>query len=119
MVLRPHGSFLSPQQGSKQLSESGGVGPWMATLPSFLGNPETLFQSGQRNMSASNVQTRVSRAGSEPEEFVAGMCESDHLGCRMLMGQGEAHTGPREEEAMPQTVSTVPLPSKVFHCPLT
>lgn len=35
------------------------------------------------------------------------------------MGQGEAHTGPREEEAMPQTVSTVPLPSKVFHCPLT
>lgn len=91
----------------------------MATLPPSLGNPETLFQSGQRNTSASTVQTRVSRAGSEPEEVAAGMCESDHLGCRTLMGQEEAHTGPREEEEMPQTVSTAPLPSKAFHCPLT
>lgn len=60
----------------------------MPTLPPFVSSPETLLKPGQMNVSASTVQTRLSRAGSEPGEFAAGMCESDHLGCRMLMGQG-------------------------------
>lgn len=46
-------------------------------------SPETLFQSGQLDMSASTVQNRVCRVRSEPKDSVAGMCESDHLGCRM------------------------------------
>lgn len=92
----------------------------MPTLPPFVGSPETLLKPGQMNVSASTVQTRLSRAGSEPGEFAAGMCESDHLGCRMLMGQGEAHRGPREEEEeMSQTVLTAPPPSTAFHYLLT
>lgn len=101
------------------MSESGGVGrgcqlclPLWAVL--------SLLKPGQMNVSTSTVQTRLSRAGSEPGEFAAGMCESDHLGCRMLMGRGEAHRGPREEEEeMSQTVLTAPPPSTAFHYLLT
>lgn len=91
----------------------------MPTLPSPVGSPETLLKPGQMNVSASTVQTRLSIAGSEPGEFAAGMCESDHLGCRMLMGREEVHRGPREEEeGMPQT-SDRPPPSTAFHYLLT
>lgn len=73
-------------------------------------SPETLFQSGQLDMSASTVQNRVRRVQSEPKDSIAGMCESDYLGCRMYEVRRDVSRGLREEKGMPQTVLTAAPP---------
>lgn len=87
----------TPRQGSQQQSESGGVAR-DANSSSPPDSPETLFQSGQLDMSASTVQNRVRRVQSEPQDSTAGMCESDYLGCRMYEVRGDVSRGLREEK---------------------
>lgn len=87
----------------------------MPTLPLLL-TVLRLFQSGQLDMSASTVQNRVSRVRSEPKDSVAGMCESDHLGCRTYGIMRDVSRGLREEKGNATNCSDCqPTPSKAFH----